>query len=38
MDAENSIDVSQLPQGLYFLHLQLVNGQTVVKKLVVNKE
>ena len=38
LDAENNIDVSQPPQGLYFLQLQLENGQRVVKKLVVNKE
>jgi hypothetical protein len=34
LDASNSIDISQLPPGLYFLQLQLVNGQTVTKKLV----
>lgn len=34
LDASNSIDVSQLPPGLYFLQLQLENGQTVTKKLV----
>ncbi len=34
LDASHSIDVSQLPPGLYFLQLQLENGQTVTKKLV----
>lgn len=34
LDASNSIDVSELPPGLYFLQLQLENGQTVTKKLV----
>jgi hypothetical protein len=38
LENNNNIDISQLPQGLYFLQLQLVNGQRVVKKLVVNKE
>ena len=38
LDNDNNIDISQLPQGLYFLQVQLVNGQRVVKKLVVNKE
>jgi hypothetical protein len=30
----NNIDISQLPQGLYFLQVQLENGQMVTKKLV----
>ena len=34
LDNDNNIDISQLPQGLYFLQLQLINGQTVTKKLV----
>jgi hypothetical protein len=34
LDATNNIDISQLPQGIYFLQLQLENGQRVVKKLV----
>jgi hypothetical protein len=34
LDASNNIDVSQLPPGIYFLQLQLENGQMVVKKLV----
>jgi hypothetical protein len=38
LDNDNNIDISQLPQGLYFLQVQLENGQRVVKKLLVNKE
>jgi hypothetical protein len=38
LDETNNIDISQLPQGLYFLQVHLENGQMVVKKLVVNKE
>jgi hypothetical protein len=38
LENDNNIDISQLPQGLYFLQLQLGNGQRVTKKLVVNKE
>jgi hypothetical protein len=34
LENDNNIDISQLPQGIYFLQLQLVNGQRVVKKLV----
>jgi hypothetical protein len=34
LDADNNIEVSQLPQGLYFLQVHLENGQMVVKKLV----
>jgi len=34
LDNDNNIDISQLPQGLYFLQLQLENGQMVTKKLV----
>ena len=34
LDASHSIDISQLLPGLYFLQLQLENGQTVTKKLV----
>jgi hypothetical protein len=34
LDAENNIDISQLPQGIYFLQLQLENGQRMAKKLV----
>jgi hypothetical protein len=34
LDNDNNIDISQLPQGLYFLQVQLENGQTVTKKLV----
>lgn len=37
LDASHSIEVSQLPPGLYFLQLQLVNGQTVTKKVVRSK-
>ncbi len=36
LENDNNIDISQLPQGLYFLQLQLENGQTVTKKLVRN--
>lgn len=36
LENDNNIDISQLPQGLYFLQLQLENGQRVVKKLVRN--
>jgi hypothetical protein len=36
LENDNNIDISQLPQGLYFLQLQLVNGQMVTKKLVRN--
>ncbi|MFN5025957.1 MAG: T9SS type A sorting domain-containing protein [Bacteroidota bacterium] len=35
LENDNNIDISQLPQGLYFLQVQLENGQTVTKKLVV---
>ena len=38
LENDNNIDISQLPQGLYFLQVHLENGQMVVKKLVVNKE
>jgi len=34
LDNDNNIDISQLPQGLYFLQVQLENGQMVTKKLV----
>jgi hypothetical protein len=34
MEASNSIDISRLPSGLYFLQLHLANGQTVMKKVV----
>jgi hypothetical protein len=34
MEASNSIDISRLPSGLYFLQLHLANGQTVKKKVV----
>ena len=34
LENDNNIDISQLPQGLYFLQLQLENGQRVTKKLV----
>jgi hypothetical protein len=36
LENDNNIDISQLPQGLYFLQLQLENGQSVTKKLVRN--
>ncbi|MFN4972138.1 MAG: T9SS type A sorting domain-containing protein [Bacteroidota bacterium] len=35
MENGNNIDISQLPHGLYFLQVQLENGQRVTKKLVV---
>ncbi|MFN9519785.1 MAG: T9SS type A sorting domain-containing protein [Bacteroidota bacterium] len=35
LENDNNIDISQLPQGLYFLQVQLENGQRVTKKLVV---
>jgi hypothetical protein len=38
LDAGNNIDVSPLPLGLYFLQLQLENGQMVVKKVVRSAE
>jgi hypothetical protein len=34
LENDNNIDISQLPQGLYFLQVQLENGQRVTKKLV----
>jgi hypothetical protein len=34
LENDNNIDISQLPQGLYFLQVQLENGQMVTKKLV----
>jgi hypothetical protein len=34
LEHDNNIDITQLPQGIYFLQLQLENGQRVVKKLV----
>lgn len=34
LGSSNSIDIFQVPPGLYFLQLQLENGQTVTKKLV----
>jgi hypothetical protein len=36
LENDNNIDISQLPQGLYFLQVQLENGQMVTKKLVRN--
>ncbi|MFN6342766.1 MAG: T9SS type A sorting domain-containing protein [Bacteroidota bacterium] len=36
MENGNNIDISQLPQGLYFLQVQLENGQMATKKLVRN--
>jgi hypothetical protein len=34
LENDNNIDITQLPQGIYFLQLQLENGQRLVKKLV----
>jgi hypothetical protein len=34
LENDNNIDISQLPQGLYFLQVQLENGQMVTKKFV----
>lgn len=34
VDSDQSVDVSYLPTGFYFIHCQLVNGHYITKKLI----